>query len=100
MLLAGCSYLPSVHKIDIQQGNQVTQEMIDQLRPGMSRSQVQYILGTPLLRDTFDQRRWDYLMTLKKGDSPRTQDRLTLFFRDDKLTHFSGDFRPSSAQAQ
>jgi outer membrane protein assembly factor BamE len=97
LLISACSYFPGVHKIDIQQGNIVTQPMLDQLRPGMTKSQVRYILGTPLLMDTFDQNRWDYLHTLQKGGKERNQERLSLFFKDGKLSGFNGDFIPSSA---
>ncbi|WP_207064034.1 outer membrane protein assembly factor BamE [Motiliproteus sp. SC1-56] len=97
--LAGCSFFPGVHKIDIQQGNLVTQEMVDQLRPGMTKRQVRFVLGTPLIMDTFNQQRWDYLFTFKEGGEPRQQERLTLFFEDDALTHFNGNFRPLGAAA-
>lgn len=100
LLLAGCTLFPGVHKIDIQQGNLVTQEMVDQLRPGMTKRQVRFVLGTPLIMDTFNQQRWDYLLTQKLGGEARTQQRLTLFFEDDALTSFSGDFRPSDANAR
>ncbi len=98
LTLAGCTYFPGVHKIDVQQGNLVTQEMVDQLRPGMTKSQVRFVMGTPLIIDTFQQNRWDYLLTMKKGGEERTQERISLFFKDDKLAYFSGDFVPSSAK--
>ena len=64
-LLAGCQTvtLPglSAHKIDIQQGNYVTQDMVAKLKPGMTRSQVRFALGTPLIADPFHPDRWDYL---------------------------------------
>ena len=62
-LLGACSFVgfPGVYKIDVEQGNIVDQEMADQLKPGMSRRQVRFILGTPLVEDTFNQDRWDYL---------------------------------------
>ena len=66
LALAGCSF-PGVYKIDIQQGNVVTQDMIDQLRPGMTRRQVRFIMGNPLLVDTFHANRWDYLYSLQPG---------------------------------
>ncbi|MCW8883673.1 MAG: outer membrane protein assembly factor BamE [Motiliproteus sp.] len=101
VLIAGCSYFPGVHKIDIQQGNLVTQEMVDQLRPGMTKSQVRFVMGSPLVVDTFQQSRWDYLMTLKKGtDDVRIQERISLFFKEGKLAFFNGDFRPSAANVQ
>jgi len=93
----GCSYLPSVYKIDIQQGNVVTQDMIDQLRPGLTKRQVQYVMGTPLIEDTFNQSRWDYVYSLQPGGELRQQESISLFFKDDLLTHFEGDFIPSKA---
>src|SRR5690606_38966146 len=57
---AGCS-LPRVHKVTVQQGNVITQEMIDRLKPGMTRSQVAYVMGEPVLRHAFEKDRWDYI---------------------------------------
>lgn len=68
--------------------------MINQLRPGMTKRQVRYVMGTPLLIDTFQQERWDYVYSLQPGGKARVQETLSLFFSDDKLTHFTGDFRP------
>ena len=70
LALAGCSF-PGVYKIDIQQGNVVTQDMIDQLRPGMTRRQVRFIMGNPLIQDTFNTNRWDYLYSLQPGGGKR-----------------------------
>lgn len=100
LLLAGCSTLefPFVYRIDIEQGNIITQEMVDQLRPGMSRSQVEYVMGSALLKDTFNDNRWDYLYGLREGDSgERTQRRLSVFFADDRLVRLEGDFRPGAS---
>lgn len=95
--LTACSniHFPGVYKIAIEQGNIVEQDMIDQLKPGMSKTQVEYILGTPLIRDTFNGDRWDYLYSMQKGDGPREQKRLTVFFKDDELDHFTGDYSAS-----
>jgi len=97
-LLNGCSYLkyPDLHKVTVQQGNIVNQEMVDQLRPGMTRSQVRYILGTPLLMDTFDQDRWDYYYSIKPPGRHEMRERITLFFDGNTLTHFNGDYVPTS----
>jgi len=90
--LAGC--FPGVYKIDIQQGNVVTQDMIDELRPGMSKAQVRYIMGNPLITDTFHARRWDYLYSLQTGNGEKSQKRMSLYFNDgDQLIAVSGDFR-------
>ena len=106
--IAGCSYrpsfpklsLPSVYKIDIQQGNVITQEMIDQLRPGLTKRQVQYVMGTPMIEDTFNQSRWDYVYSYQPGGEKRQQESISLFFENDLLTHFEGDFIPSNAHTE
>ncbi|AMO58219.1 membrane protein [Endozoicomonas montiporae] len=104
-LLAGCASstdsgsrlisFPGAYKIDIQQGTVITQEMVDQLRPGMTRSQVQYVMGSPLLEDAFDRDRWDYVYSMQPGGGKRTQQTLTIFFKDDKLVSVQGDLRPT-----
>ena len=88
--------LPGVYSIDIQQGNIVNQEMIDQLRPKMTKRQVLYIMGSPMIADVFHQKRWDYLYSDQPGGEARRQKRLTLFFDGDELIGVQGDFRPSS----
>ncbi len=94
LALAGCSF-PGVYKIDIQQGNVVTQDMIDQLRPGMTRKQVRFIMGNPLLTDTFHADRWDYLYSLQPGGGERQQERVSVIFNpNDQLVSLSGDFMP------
>ncbi|MCU1726296.1 outer membrane protein assembly factor BamE [Pseudomonas sp. 7P_10.2_Bac1] len=94
LALAGCSF-PGVYKIDIQQGNVVTQDMINQLRPGMTRRQVKFIMGNALLTDTFHPDRWDYLYSLQPGGGERQQERISVFFnQNDQLVSLSGDFKP------
>lgn len=96
LLLAGCNKdkIPGVYRIDIQQGNDVTQEMINKLKPGMSKKQVNFIMGTPLLIDTFHPNRWDYIYSFHPGNGQREQRRITLFFDDDeKLNYVEGDVR-------
>ena len=93
---SGCTFFPGVHKIDIQQGNLINQEMVDKLKPGMTRSQVRYVMGTPIIADTFEQDRWDYFYSLKPGGGETEYKRLTLYFVDDKLSHLSGDLRPGA----
>ena len=97
ILLAGCAEFPGVYKIDVPQGNIITQEMVDQLRPGMTQSQVRYVMGTPLITDSFNKNRWDYLYRLTKGDGTITQERITLQFNEaGKLEALSGDYRPTA----
>jgi len=98
--LAGCSF-PGVYKIDIQQGNVVTQDMIDQLRPGMTRRQVRFIMGNPLLTDTFHANRWDYLYSIQPGGGQRQQERISMIFDgNDQLAGLSGDFMPGVSRDQ
>ena len=100
LALAGCSF-PGVYKIDIQQGNVVTQDMIDHLRPGMTRRQVRFIMGNPLIQDTFHTNRWDYLYSLQPGGGERQQERISIFFNEnDQLASLSGDFMPGVSRDQ
>ncbi|MDR2111727.1 MAG: outer membrane protein assembly factor BamE [Candidatus Accumulibacter sp.] len=97
VLAAGaCSWVPrpiSEYKIDIQQGNVLTQEMVAQLRPGLTREQVRFILGTPVLADMFHANRWDYLYRLQKGSTGEIETRkFSTFFDDDgRLVRVGGD---------
>ena len=102
-LLAGCQgvlMLPglSAHKIDIQQGNYVTQEMMDKLKPGMAKSQVRFALGTPLVTDPFHADRWDYVFTLKRQGVDSQTYKYTVVFKGDQLESFAGDAMPSEAE--
>jgi outer membrane protein assembly factor BamE len=85
---------PLMYKPTIQQGNVVTQEMVDKLKPGMNRRQVTYILGTPLLVDAFHQDRWDYVYTKEVGGGAGNKTHISLYFEDDILVRIGGDFRP------
>ena len=100
LALAGCSF-PGVYKIDIQQGNVVTQDMIDQLRPGMTRRQVRFIMGNPLITDTFHRDRWDYLYSIQPGGGQRYQEHVSLVFDgNDQLIGLAGDFLPGVSRDQ
>ena len=94
--LAACSF-PGVYKLDVQQGNIVTQDMVNQLKPGMTKRQVRYIMGTPLLVDSFHENRWDYFYSLRNHDDEYSQERLTLLFANDQLVNLQGNFRPEQA---
>jgi len=100
--LGGCSYFqfPGVFTLEVQQGNIIEQEMIDQLKPGLTKRQVKFIMGSPLVMDTFDQDRWDYIYTLRTRTGERRDERVTVYFKDDKLSHFSGDYRPSTPESE
>jgi outer membrane protein assembly factor BamE len=109
-LLAGCSgvsmpdfsmpKLPNVHKFDIQQGNVITQDMIDQLRPGMTKSQVRFVMGTPLISDTFNEDRWDYYYSLSPSNGEEVRERMAIFFENDQLVGFRGDFIPTAVNIE
>ena len=94
-LCAACT-LPRVYRLSIQQGNVITQEMIDGLKPGMTREQVAYVMGQPVVRNPFDDNRWDYVYTLRVPGYVDETVKMSLFFTDGALTHFTGDFKPSS----
>lgn len=96
LLLSACSTdnIPGLYQIDVQQGNNVDQEMINKLEPGMTKNQVAYVMGTPLLIDTFHPNRWDYIYSYQPGGEEREQRRITLYFNDDEtLSHVEGDTR-------
>lgn len=102
IFLAACSRsfdgsynLPLVYKIDIQQGNVIKQEMLDKLRPDMSKNQVKFIMGTPVIIDPFHNERWEYIYSFQKGGGIREQHHITIHFEDDKLDHVSGDIKIS-----
>ncbi|MDE0798907.1 MAG: outer membrane protein assembly factor BamE [Nitrosomonadaceae bacterium] len=98
LLITGCSSIPSVlYKIDVQQGNIITQEMVDKLKPGMGRSQVRFVLGTALIDDVFHKDRWDYVYRLLQHGNLVEEYKLTVFFEDDKLVRTAGDFSGSLA---
>lgn len=78
------------YRIDIQQGNFVSKEMVAQLRPGLTRDQVRFVLGTPLLNDIFHANRWDYDFRLAKGNGEIMASRVSVFFKGDLVDHVEG----------
>ena len=97
LLVSACSSVPDVtsaispYRIDIRQGNFVTQEMVAQLKPGMTKDQVRFVLGTPLVADIFHAERWDYIYRFQPGKGEVQQRRLTVFFEEGKLARVAGD---------
>ena len=91
---------PLLHKIDIQQGNVVDQEMLDQLKPGMDKKQVKFIMGTAVLIDPFHNERWEYIYSFQEGGTVREQRHITLHFENDKLAYISGDIEISNIPRQ
>lgn len=111
LLLAGCSdlglprvplpsprNLPFIHKIDVQQGNVITQEMVAQLQPGMDKKKVQFIMGTPVIQDTFNAQRWDYIYTFKPGGESTERRLITLVFVEEQLDHIEGNVKAAEGQ--
>lgn len=90
--LMGCS----VHHVDIQQGNIIEKQVLDKLKQGMSKKQVMFLLGTPLLRDPFQSNRWDYIYTHKIGNQDKAEKKtLTLYFKKDTLHKFENKGYPN-----
>ncbi len=86
------------YKIEIVQGNFVSKEQVELLKPGMPRVQVRELLGTPLLASIFHADRWDYVFTLKRQNVEPQSLRLTVFFKNDVLERFEGDDMPSETE--
>jgi outer membrane protein assembly factor BamE len=85
--LTACSNFgfPGVYRIQIQQGNIIDDEDIEELRIGMTKTQVEYLMGTPLVADTFHLNRWDYYYSLRDAEGETTQKRISLLFKGDLL---------------
>lgn len=83
------------YRVDVQQGNVITQEMLAQLQPGMDKKKVGFIMGAPIIKDTFHNDRWDYIYTFQKGRKQPRKRHVTLFFKDDKLVKVAGDVTPA-----
>ena len=91
---------PGVYRINVEQGNVVTEEMVEQLRPGLNRRQVRYIMGTPLIEDSFHEDRWDYLYLLRNGSELLSETQLTLWFEEDALVRVEGPDAPNWDEPQ
>ncbi len=91
--LAGCS----MYRMDVQQGNVLTDEMLTNLKVGMSKRQVRFLLGTPPITDPFHANRWDYVYSYKKGGGDEERRKLTLYFDGDSLSHYESDAKTSQA---
>jgi len=101
LTLAGCSMMPSIlYRIDVQQGNVVTEEMLEKLKPGMTKSQVLFVLGSPLIVDAFRDNRWDYVYLLREKGDLVEQKRMTLFFDHDSLTKIENYLTDSKKPAK
>ncbi len=100
VFLTGCgSSVPIVKpfKMDIQQGNVVTSKMLLQLKPGMTKSQVKFIMGTPLIVDSFHSNRWDYFYQMRQAGKIKEQRRVILDFENELLARVRGDVVPEGS---
>ena len=106
LLIVAVSGCPAVvdfvkpYRIDVRQGNYVTQDMVSQLKPGMSRDQVRFVLGTPLVSDIFHADRWDYVYRFQPGKGVAQERRLTVIFEEGRLVRLDGDVRAAEAAPQ
>jgi outer membrane protein assembly factor BamE len=106
LLLTACSSTPDVtslitpHRIDVRQGNYVTQDMVARLKPGMNRDQVRFALGTPLVADMFHADRWDYVYRFQPGRGEPQLRRLVVFFEEGKLVRVAGDVVAETADTK
>ena len=105
--VAGCKSLSSAdlpgvspYRMEIQQGNFVSQDMLSKLKRGMSREQVRFVLGTPLIADMFHADRWDYVFYREYPDKTREERRLSVFFENDRLARVEGDVVPEGQAAK
>src|SRR5688572_11147365 len=102
--LAACSSVPRIpgvtpYKVEIQQGNFISQEMVAQLKPGMSKEQVRFVLGTPLVTDIFHADRWDYVFFRELPNGKKEQRNLSVVFEKDRLSRVLGDIMPADGTA-
>lgn len=101
LLLAGCGYVPLItpYRMEIQQGNMVNQEMVSKLAVGMTKEQVRFILGTPLIVDPFRVDRWDYVFSRQQENRTEVEKRrVVVFFEDNKLKRLEGDVVAAGAR--
>lgn len=98
LLLAACGgNIPhlSPYKMDIRQGNLITPEMREKLKLGMTKQQVRYVMGTPLLTDALHDNRWDYVYSLAQRGKPTEQQSMTLYFENDSLVKIDDAAMPA-----
>lgn len=93
--LTGCGVL---YKLDVQQGNLFDKDQVDTLKPGMSKRQVLVIMGSPSIITPFDQDRWDYVSSIRRGRGKMESKDLVLYFENDSLARIEGDYFPEDPQ--
>ena len=94
LILSGC-FFPGVFRIDVTQGNIVTEQMIQRLQPGMTRDQVLFVMGTPLIQDTLNPDRWDYLYSISKAGAAPEIYQVTLYFQGNQFIRLEGNPPPA-----
>ena len=89
IILSACStsHFPWVYRIDVEQGNIVDEDKLEQVTLGMNRRQVKYLLGTPMIQDTFNQNRWDYFYSYETGHGRITRELISFYFNNDQLSN-------------
>lgn len=92
--------IPRVYKLSVQQGNVITQEMVDRLKPGMTRNQVEFVMGKPVLSDPFNDDQWVYIYSLDVPDYFTQMFKMVLAFEGDTLATITGDYVPQEADAE
>ena len=92
--------IPRVYKLSVQQGNVITQEMVDRLKPGMTRNQVEFVMGRPVLSDPFNDDQWVYVYFLEVPDYFTQAFKMVLAFEGDTLATITGDYVPQQADAE
>jgi len=103
LLVAACDLPPKLtpYRMEIQQGNYVTQEMVAQLSPGLTRDQVKFVLGTPLVSDIFHEERWDYVFMRQRANSREVEyRRIAVFFEEGRLKRVEGDVAAASGKTR
>ncbi len=97
VMVLGAAVSACVYRVDVQQGNEITADMISELNPGMTRRQVVKILGYPLVSDPFNRNRWDYFYSYKSGKTREmTRRSAKLLFEGDYLTSVESDIAPET----
>src|ERR1041385_8580473 len=93
--LAACT---PIYKLDIQQGNLFSKSLVDTLKPGMTKRQVTLVMGSPSVVNPFEQNRWDYISTIRRGNGRMESKDLVLFFENDALARIEGDYFAENPQ--
>ena len=102
LLFSGCSSFkfPWAYVVTVRQGNIIDAETFQKLEKGMTKKQVRYVLGTPLVEDTFNQNQWDYFFSIRREEKDLYDYRLTVFFEDDVVSHWNGNIDRFKSQKE